>query len=433
MPERHSKPSLKDWANVFSSVTFDISIRLSTAIEIKMVPRSLISNLFRLCILLFAFTALNLGPDPVRADDPLSIKTMAWNIWHGGREDGEKAGPQRVVEIIRDSGADIIAMQETYGSGEWISEQLGFHFHPRGTNVSIHSRFPVLEDISVHEAFQCVGAVLELPDKRKLAFYSIWLPYNKEIWEEGTRDTNDPESMQAACDASRKNLEQIWSAIQKRLAGPAYADIPVIIAGDFNSMSHLDYADPFKDQYGGLVIEWPTSQILPNAGFLDSWREVHPEVNRQRDRTWTPRFPKQEQDRIDYIYYRGDHLSAIDAQIIDQRTSQFPSDHAALVTDFLYSPPSSDRTVRVGTYNIKHGLGNDGRLDLRRAGALLKNLQLDVIGIQEVDQNVRRSGGIDQANALGKQLEMHSAFGSFMDYQGGRYGLAILSKYPINR
>ena len=96
---------------------------------------------------------------------------MTWNIWHGGREDGEKIGPQRVMEVIRQSKADIVAMQETYGSGEWISEQLGFHFHPRdSTNVSIHSRYPVLEDISVFEKFKCVGALLELPEGRKLAF-----------------------------------------------------------------------------------------------------------------------------------------------------------------------------------------------------------------------------------------------------------------------
>lgn len=389
------------------------------------------AQLFRQCYLFILIVAFHVSCEPLQAEEPFSLKTMAWNIWHGGREDGEKAGPQRVVEIIRDSGADIVAMQETYGSGEWISEQLGFHFHPRGTNVSIHSRFPVIEDISVHEAFQCVGAVLELPDKRKIAFYSIWLPYSKEIWEEGTRNTDDPDSMRAACEASRNSLEKIWSGIQKRLAGTAYENIPVIIAGDFNSMSHLDYADPFKDQYGGVVIDWPTSQIMTNAGFIDAWREVYPEVNRNRDRTWTPRFPKQEQDRIDFIYYRGTDLNAVDAKIIDERTPRFPSDHAALVTEFSYSQPSADRVVRVGTYNIKHGLGNDGRVDLRRAGALLKNLRLDVIGLQEIDQKVRRSGEIDQPIALGKQLEMHASFGSFMDYQGGRYGLAILSKYPI--
>ena len=45
------------------------------------------------------------------------FRVMSWNIWRGGREDGEEEGPARVVDVIRDSGADVVAMQETYGSG----------------------------------------------------------------------------------------------------------------------------------------------------------------------------------------------------------------------------------------------------------------------------------------------------------------------------
>ncbi len=365
------------------------------------------------------------------ADESFSFRTMTWNIWHGGREDGEKIGPKRVVEIIQQSKADIVAMQETYGSGEWISKQLGFHFHPRGANVSIHSRYPVLEDISVFEKFKCVGALLELPGGRKIAFYSIWLPYNKEIWVEGTRNVNDLDAMKYACDASRDNLEKMWALIQNRLSDSQYAGIPIVIAGDFNSMSHLDYLESFRDQFDGVVIDWPTSHILSDAGFQDAWRENHPEVHRQKDRTWTPRFPKQQQDRIDFIYYRGSRLETRDAVIIDKHDQKFPSDHAALVTEFSWVDPTPSQSLRLVSYNIKHGLGNDGRLDLNRTAALLNNLNADLIGLQEVDNQVKRSGMIDQAQALGKSLNMYSAFGSFMNYQGGKYGLGILSKYPI--
>ena len=384
---------------------------------------------FLVCLITFFLTSLMC--ESGLCDESVTFRTMTWNIWHGGREDGEKIGPQRVVEVIRQSKADIVAMQETYGSGEWISEQLGYHFHPRGTNVSIHSRYPVLEDISVFEKFKCVGALLELPGDRKLAFYSIWLPYNKEIWVEGTRDVNDLEALKYACDASRQDLEKMWALIQQRLSHPQYAGIPIVIAGDFNSMSHLDYIKPFRDQFDGVVLDWPTSHILSDAGFRDAWRENHPEVNRMKDRTWTPRFPKQQQDRIDFIYYRGSQLDARDAIVVDQHAQKFPSDHAALVTEFSWDAPVTGQTFRAVSYNIKHGLGNDGRLDLERTAALLNNLHADFIGLQEVDNKVKRSGMVDQAQTLGRSLKMHSAFGSFMDYQGGQYGLAILSKHPI--
>ncbi len=359
------------------------------------------------------------------------LTVMAWNIWHGGREDGDKVGPERVIDVIRDSGADIVAMQETYGSGELISEALGYHFAPRGTNVSIHSRFPIVEDLSVFEEFKVVGALIELPDKQKVAFFSIWLPYNKEIWVEGTRDTSKIEDMKAACQASCDDLTQIRDQIKDRLKDEKYENIPVVIAGDFNSMSHLDYRDCFVDQFG-VAIDWDTSRVMTDAGYRDSYRETNPEVNRSADRTWTPRFPGQEQDRIDFVYYRGDTIQATDSKVIDVHAEKFPSDHAAVVSKFTWPKPVNEsQKIRVASYNIKHGLGNDGRLDLDRTTTLLDNLGVDVIGLQEVDNKVNRSGGVDQASYIGEQLGMNSAFGSFMPYGGGHYGLALLSKFPI--
>ena len=87
--------------------------------------------------------------------------------------------------------------------------------------------------------------------------------------------------------------------------------------------------------------------------------------------------------------------------------------------------------IRVATYNIKHGRGMDGTLDLERTATTLESLGADIIALQEVDDQARRSGGVDQASWLADRLDMHAAYGAFMDFQGGRYGLAILSRRPI--
>lgn len=83
------------------------------------------------------------------------------------------------------------------------------------------------------------------------------------------------------------------------------------------------------------------------------------------------------------------------------------------------------------SYNIKHGLGNDGKLNLERTAEVLKKLKPDLVGLQEVDENTGRCGDVNQAKRLGELLGMKPAFGPFMDFDGGRYGLAILSRYPI--
>jgi endonuclease/exonuclease/phosphatase family metal-dependent hydrolase len=75
----------------------------------------------------------------------------------------------------------------------------------------------------------------------------------------------------------------------------------------------------------------------------------------------------------------------------------------------------------------------DDRVDLERIATVLRRLDPDIVALQEVDAGVARSIGADQAARLGELLGMHHAFGSFMDYQGGRYGMAILSRCSIRR
>jgi endonuclease/exonuclease/phosphatase family metal-dependent hydrolase len=87
--------------------------------------------------------------------------------------------------------------------------------------------------------------------------------------------------------------------------------------------------------------------------------------------------------------------------------------------------------LRVVSYNIKHGRGNDGVVDLERTAAVLRAQRPDIVGLQEVDDRAERSGKVAQAEQLGKSLGLHHAFGRFMDFQGGAYGMAILTRFPI--
>lgn len=282
------------------------------------------------------------------------LRVMTWNIWHGGREDGDEIGPQRVLKVIRQSRADLVAMQETYGSGERIAKELGFHFLPRGTNVSIHSRYPIREDISVFEPFKCVGGLIELPAAQPLAFYSIWLPYGEDIWRPGVRAKSTVERLQRACQVSADDLKKIVAAIEKRLEAPRYEGIDIVIAGDFNSMSHLDYIPAARKQYG-RVIDWRTSRMMTEAGFQDSYRQLNPTVDRRRDATWSPRFPDQQQDRIDFIYDRCQAWRAIDSRVVREHADRFPSDHAAVITTFApvasTRPPSHPLPSRPGPHS----------------------------------------------------------------------------------
>lgn len=89
--------------------------------------------------------------------------------------------------------------------------------------------------------------------------------------------------------------------------------------------------------------------------------------------------------------------------------------------------------VRVLTYNIHHGEGVDGRFDLPRLAAIISSASADVVALQEVDRGTRRASGVDQLAELGRITGMATAFGKAMDYQGGEYGVGILTRKVIRR
>ncbi len=95
--------------------------------------------------------------------------------------------------------------------------------------------------------------------------------------------------------------------------------------------------------------------------------------------------------------------------------------------------PQSPRTLRVLSYNIHHGEAMDGQFDYERLAKVINDLSPDIVALQEVDDATERASGVDQAALLGKLCKMHHTFGQAMPYQGGRYGEAILSRFPILR
>ncbi|MDD2598304.1 MAG: endonuclease/exonuclease/phosphatase family protein [Kiritimatiellae bacterium] len=93
--------------------------------------------------------------------------------------------------------------------------------------------------------------------------------------------------------------------------------------------------------------------------------------------------------------------------------------------------PAEGASLRLLSYNIRHGRGMDDGIDLKRIAAVIANQKPDLVALQEVDKVCKRSGNRDIAAELAKLLGMEHRFGKFMDFQGGEYGLAILSRFPI--
>lgn len=90
------------------------------------------------------------------------------------------------------------------------------------------------------------------------------------------------------------------------------------------------------------------------------------------------------------------------------------------------------KRITIASYNIRHG--HDVTLDWRLLAEIMHESRADIIGIQEVDMHTGRTHGADTVSGLMEATGMpYSLFIPAMDFDGGQYGTAILSRYPIQK
>jgi endonuclease/exonuclease/phosphatase family metal-dependent hydrolase len=87
--------------------------------------------------------------------------------------------------------------------------------------------------------------------------------------------------------------------------------------------------------------------------------------------------------------------------------------------------------LRVATYNVRRCVGLDGRRSETRIADVIAALEVDVIGLQELDLNRRRSAGVDQAKLIAEKLGWERIFHPAMRIADEQYGDAILSRWPL--
>lgn len=284
------------------------------------------------------------GPDSHKTGN--TIKVMTFNIWHGANETGKETGMIRLITLLKEAQADVYTFVETYGSVERIADALGYYFYLISDNLSIVSRYPITRTYQVYHSFKCGGARIGLPDGRQMDVFAVWLNYLPNYHKGFPRhqwntvaDYLTEEKRTRGYDI-RHIMQGIDSVTNKDIS------VPIILAGDFNCGSHLDWTERTKEEHFGYVIPWPASERVMKSGFTDSYRAKHPDPLSDPGITWSTvdHGPKEkyQYDRMDYIYYKGKQLKVLESAVInDGGLTKFPSDHAAVTTVFkwLHPPP----------------------------------------------------------------------------------------------
>lgn len=87
--------------------------------------------------------------------------------------------------------------------------------------------------------------------------------------------------------------------------------------------------------------------------------------------------------------------------------------------------------LKIATYNIGKNDASGNVTDFTALNQAVKNINADIITVVEIDNKTARSKKVDQLKEIADANHMHYAFGKALDFDGGEYGVGVLSRYPI--
>jgi endonuclease/exonuclease/phosphatase family metal-dependent hydrolase len=323
------------------------------------------------------------GPDAHEAPAPrdLPLRVMTFNVEYGGTG----VDFDQVVQAVQLAAPDILALEEPYGNAGRLAEALGWQHVSARTDVI--SRFPLIDPPDADGRY--VWA--EVAPGYVVAVGNVHLP-------------SDPYGPYFTTQCPPEAIVQLERELRLPAIAPvlelleplAEAGMPVFLLGDFNAPSHLDWTERLRGERPQLAypLEWPVSVAVEAAGFVDSYRAVYPDARARPGLTWWAARPDIElefpasdpQDRIDLLYAAGPAqaeasriVGELGAADVDIGLDPWPSDHRAVVSDFVVSPapaPSfvsvAERLVEIGQdvsvrFHALHGRAQ--RVRLVHAGA----------------------------------------------------------------
>lgn len=270
------------------------------------------------------------------ADKTQTISVLQFNIWNEGGS--VEHGFEGIVDNILNVDPDMVAFCEirNYDGVDFIDrimnalQQKGSHYYGQSSSsTGIISKFPLVEQTVIYPIKNDAGSItkarIDVHGKTVVLYaahldykhYSCYLPrgYDGSTWAKIEEPITDADSILAQGRKSYR-LDAVKVFIEESKQEIAKGNF-VIIAGDFNEPSHLDWTDETKNlwDHNGAVVEWEVSKLLADNGFMDSYREMYPDVvnypgftfpsdNKHAELSklsWAPE--SDERDRIDFIYY----------------------------------------------------------------------------------------------------------------------------------
>ena len=310
--------------------------------------------------------------------DASALRVLSFNILQGGgnaanvgfsNQDFGGSRYDELASVILQSDADVIGIQEDDRSGRLLTA-LGKGWKRKG---SIYSKYDLT--LLLNENWMSVGR-LRLPTGQSIVVVnchwrpSDYGPFQVQDYLRQRGRVEDPVDFEQRILRSSdktsgdRGYEQTLNALKPFLADQEM----IVLTGDFNEPSHLDWtarsAEDGMDRWIDnptetplrFRIRWRGSRLLADAGLRDAYRSFYVDEVRHPGNTWTPSYPEnsagrraysdQVLDRIDMIYFAGPGLRLRSAAVLGEsrdvaeivRDGRWPSDHRAVLAVFDIAP-----------------------------------------------------------------------------------------------
>ena len=275
------------------------------------------------------------------------LKVLQLNVWMGTTMVPGAFGG--LVDFIVQLDPDVVLLCELKNEGDLTySHKLVNALKERGKSyygenltldVGILSKYKIDNPEPLKDAGSILKASIDIRNQKIVLYsahldythYECYLPrgYSGTTWQKIEAPVTDADSVLQANRISTRD-ESIKAFLADAQNETGNGNI-VIIGGDFNEPSHLDWQEDTKNRWdhNGVVINWDCSYLLAEAGYKDSYREIYPDpvrfpgftfpsANKDTDVSKLSFCPTvDERDRIDFIYYHpSPAVKLTDARIV---------------------------------------------------------------------------------------------------------------------
>ena len=309
---------------------------------------------------------------PATAEDSVDLRVMSFNIWYGGVQ----VSQPRVIEILKASDADIIGLQEPDGQTAALAAAAGYAYVDLRRHII--SRVPLFDPKlgertdTGQTVYPFAGLDADAPHVwamvapgKVVALGNLHLssdPYGPDLLRDGTPLD---EVLQGETDSRLAEIDPYAAALEPLVK----ASTPVIVTGDFNTPSHLDYTEAAIGLRPAMTaaVPWPVTLRMEAAGFTDAFRAAHPDALARTGLTYSPGFPWPVQregeslDRIDYVFAANAAVRGAEVwgepgnPDVDQGFDPWPSDHRAVIADLTVTPVDAPALIAIEPRLVPEG------------------------------------------------------------------------------